>query len=62
MFEVPESDIICVRIDKDVCEGKKPIEFIRAPPTHTENAEGENGTSKVAETSSEQIDKAKTYA
>jgi hypothetical protein len=30
MFEVPESDIISVRIDEDAIEGKKPIEYVRA--------------------------------
>ena len=29
MFEVPESDIIGVRIDEDVIAGKKAIEYVR---------------------------------
>ncbi len=29
MFEVPESDIICVKIDEDVLSGKKTIEYVR---------------------------------
>ena len=30
MFEVPESDIVEVRIDEEVIKGNKPIEFVRA--------------------------------
>jgi len=56
MFEVPESDIICIRIDKDVCEGKKSIEYIKANPSHDKQAEP-----VCAESKQEQADKAKYY-
>lgn len=29
MFEVPNSDIVCVEVDKDVVEGKKEPGYIR---------------------------------
>jgi len=54
MFEVPESDIIRVRVDENVILGKKPIEFIRS--TDTKSAE-----STESDVDSEQ-NKAKTYA
>ena len=31
MFEVPESDIIGVKVDHEVILGKKPVEYVRAP-------------------------------
>lgn len=55
MFEVPESDIECVRIDENVILGKKPLEYIRKSE--------ETETDKVSnESLDEQQDKAKTYA
>lgn len=54
MFEVPESDIICVRVDKQVINGTKPIEYIRAIRTNDNN--------DTTEQQQEQADKAKTYA
>ena len=55
MYEVPESDITCVRVDKDVINEKKPIEFIRAP----KKRENDNQTQTNDD---QQVDKAKTYA
>lgn len=55
MFEVPESDIECVKIDEDVILEKKPIEFIRKiEETETDKTSNES--------LDEQEDKAKTYA
>jgi hypothetical protein len=56
MFEVPESDITCVRVDKDVINEKKPIEYVRAP----KKTDNENSTQTVDD--QQQADKAKTYA
>jgi hypothetical protein len=49
MFECPESDIVAVRVDKDMVDGDKPVEYIRRTrPVRDENVDQE--------------DKAKTYA
>lgn len=68
MFEVPESDIICVKIDDQVVLGNKPIEFVRKPAATTkdtkatdkDNQEEDSESEKINE--SEQKSKAKTYA
>ena len=57
MFEVPESDIVSVKIDGDVILGKKPIEFVRKP----KEAESE-GDKTTNENLDIQENKAKTYA
>ena len=45
MFEVPESDIVAIKIDEEVILGNKPIEFIRSPPS-TETTSGESDASR----------------
>ena len=66
MFEVPESDIIRVRVTEDVILGKKPIEFIRS--TTSSNVETSKdsatatGDSNEIDIENEQKSKAKTYA
>lgn len=55
MFEVPESNIVSVRIDEDVILGKKSIEFIRK----SEESEADKASNESLD---EQEDKAKTYA
>ncbi|CAF0749349.1 unnamed protein product [Brachionus calyciflorus] len=58
MFEVPESDIECVRIDEDVILGKKQIEFIRKSK-NVEESEVDKGINDNLDV---QENKAKTYA
>jgi ATP-dependent Clp protease ATP-binding subunit ClpX len=50
MFEVPESDIVCVRIDKEVVEEKKPADYIRstAPSGNLEMAAEANKAKNYA--------------
>uniref|UniRef100_A0A8B9NRD4 Caseinolytic mitochondrial matrix peptidase chaperone subunit n=1 Tax=Apteryx owenii TaxID=8824 RepID=A0A8B9NRD4_APTOW len=43
MFEVPNSDIVCVEVDKDVVEGKKEPGYIRAPPKDSSEEEYDSG-------------------
>ncbi len=65
MFEVPESDIVCVKIDENVILGKKPVEFIRATPTPaatTTNESAEADKNVGENLDGEQQSKAKTYA
>jgi hypothetical protein len=59
MFEVPESDITCVRVDKDVISENKPVEYIRAIKS-SENSE--TTTVNIDTEQQEPVDKAKTYA
>jgi hypothetical protein len=54
MFDVPESDIVCVRIDKEVVEEKKPADYIRS--TSSTNHVIELNVTDI------EVDKAKTYA
>jgi hypothetical protein len=68
MFEVPESDIISVRIDEDVITGKKPIEYVRRAKrdesANKSDAGGEeaNDKSSTSELDTEPKSKAQTYA
>ena len=63
MFEVPESDIIRVRVSKDVILGKKPIEFIRSTETSKNSAAAATTDSNESiEVENELKSKAKTYA
>ena len=66
MFEVPESDIVQVRIDDDVIYGKKPIEFIRSSNKKNEaiDASNENNKSNQSDNlqETEPKSKAQTYA
>jgi hypothetical protein len=65
MFEVPESDIIRVRVSKDVILGKKPIEFIRSTETSKNSAAAAAATTdsnESIEVENELKSKAKTYA
>ena len=69
MFEVPESDIVCVRIDEDVISGKKPIEYVRSKREDSKASKAESSAEedKVASSTGENVDserksKAKTYA
>ena len=39
MFEVPESDIIGVKVDEHVISGEKPVEYIRTTEKKTEDKE-----------------------
>jgi hypothetical protein len=59
MFEVPESDIIGVKVDHEVILGKKPVEYVRAPKVE-EVKEQNNEDSIESELNDE--GKAKTYA
>jgi len=59
MFEVPESDIICVKIDEDVIMGKKPIEYVRSSARTTEDIDSDKINDNL---DAEQESKAKTYA
>nr|XP_005294868.1 ATP-dependent Clp protease ATP-binding subunit clpX-like, mitochondrial isoform X1 [Chrysemys picta bellii] len=43
MFEVPNSDIVCVEVDKEVVEGKKEPGYIRAPTKDTSEEEYDSG-------------------
>ncbi|XP_078539217.1 ATP-dependent clpX-like chaperone, mitochondrial isoform X2 [Lissotriton helveticus] len=43
MFEVPNSDIVCVEVDREVVEGKKEPRFIRAPAKETSEEEYDSG-------------------
>ncbi|KAM6302252.1 ATP-dependent clpX-like chaperone, mitochondrial isoform 2-T2 [Podargus strigoides] len=43
MFEVPNSDIVYVEVDKDVVEGKKEPEYIRAPTKDSSEEEYDSG-------------------
>ncbi|XP_069481189.1 ATP-dependent Clp protease ATP-binding subunit clpX-like, mitochondrial isoform X2 [Ambystoma mexicanum] len=43
MFEVPNSDIVCVEVDREVVEGKKEPRFIRAPAEETPAEEYDSG-------------------
>ncbi len=56
MFEVPESDIIAVKVDGDVILGKKGAEYIRKEAVKEEKIQEE-----ILETEAEDK-KAKTYA
>jgi hypothetical protein len=70
MFEVPESDIISVRIDEDVITGKKPIEYVRSKRADTpadksaDDSGDESSTDKSANDADggERKSKAQTYA
>ena len=64
MFEVPESDIIRVRVSEDVILGKKPIEFIRSTNTETSknSAAATTDSNESIEVENELKSKAKTYA
>ena len=73
MFEVPESDITCVKIDDEVVLGKKSVEFVRKSAATTKSsgdsksdASSESGSGEFADSekseSDEQKSKAKTYA
>jgi hypothetical protein len=65
MFEVPESDIIRVRVSEDVILGKKPIEFIRSTNTETSKnsaAATTTDSNESIEVENELKSKAKTYA
>lgn len=68
MFEVPESDIVCVKIDDQVVLGQKPIEFVRKPASDnesapsTDSAQEEYSDAEKINESDEQKSKAKTYA
>jgi ATP-dependent protease Clp ATPase subunit len=59
MFEVPESDIVCVKIDEDVILGKKPIEYVRSSARTHEDIESDKISDNL---DAEQESKAKTYA
>ncbi|GAB1294354.1 ATP-dependent Clp protease ATP-binding subunit clpX-like, mitochondrial [Apodemus speciosus] len=43
MFEVPNSDIVCVEVDKEVVEGKKEPGYIRAPSKESSEEEYDSG-------------------
>ncbi|KAM4829221.1 ATP-dependent clpX-like chaperone, mitochondrial [Thomomys bottae] len=43
MFEVPNSDIVCVEVDKDVVEGKKEPGYIRTPAKESPEEEYDSG-------------------
>lgn len=43
MFEVPNSDIVCVEVDKEVVEGKKDPGYIRAPSKESSEEEYDSG-------------------
>uniref|UniRef100_A0A4W3JV78 Caseinolytic mitochondrial matrix peptidase chaperone subunit Xa n=1 Tax=Callorhinchus milii TaxID=7868 RepID=A0A4W3JV78_CALMI len=43
MFEVPNSDIVAVEVEKDVVEGKKPPAYIRTPPKEAAEEEYDSG-------------------
>ncbi|XP_067827529.1 caseinolytic mitochondrial matrix peptidase chaperone subunit Xa isoform X2 [Heptranchias perlo] len=43
MFEVPNSDIVAVEVDKDIVDGKKPPGYIRAPPKESVEEEYDSG-------------------
>ncbi|XP_028023153.1 ATP-dependent Clp protease ATP-binding subunit clpX-like, mitochondrial isoform X3 [Balaenoptera acutorostrata] len=43
MFEVPNSDIVCVEVDKEVVEGKKEPGYIRAPTKESSEEEYDSG-------------------
>uniref|UniRef100_G1RQ25 Caseinolytic mitochondrial matrix peptidase chaperone subunit X n=1 Tax=Nomascus leucogenys TaxID=61853 RepID=G1RQ25_NOMLE len=43
MFEVPNSDIVCVEVDKEVVEGKKEPGYIRAPTKDSSEEEYDSG-------------------
>ena len=46
MFEVPNSDIVCVEVDKEVLEGKNGTRSIWALTEGSSDAEEEGGLSK----------------
>ena len=62
MFEVPESDIVRVRVDEDVILGKKPIEYIRATVPPDANKSIDSNEAESSSLDGEQKSKAKTYA
>lgn len=71
MFEVPESDITCVKIDGQVVLGQKPIEFVRKQPSSSSESDSSSSGSTTSSGSElneteksdgEQQSKAKTYA
>lgn len=66
MFEVPESDIECVRIDQDIVTGKKPIEYVRksesSKSTTTTTTTTSSTTTEEFTEGGEQKSKAKNYA
>lgn len=67
MFEVPESDIKCVKIDEEVVLGKKPIEYIRKTSQQASSPNDQQNDKNRSESSgdslnSEEKSKAKTYA
>uniref|UniRef100_A0A8C5VVT7 Caseinolytic mitochondrial matrix peptidase chaperone subunit X n=1 Tax=Microcebus murinus TaxID=30608 RepID=A0A8C5VVT7_MICMU len=43
MFEVPNSDIVCVEVDKEVVEGKKEPGYVRAPTKESSEEEYDSG-------------------
>uniref|UniRef100_A0ACB8E4B0 Uncharacterized protein n=1 Tax=Sphaerodactylus townsendi TaxID=933632 RepID=A0ACB8E4B0_9SAUR len=43
MFEVPNSDIVCVEVDNDVVEGKKEPAYIRAATKESSEEEYDSG-------------------
>ncbi|XP_072326699.1 caseinolytic mitochondrial matrix peptidase chaperone subunit Xa isoform X2 [Scyliorhinus torazame] len=43
MFEVPNSDIVAVEVDKDIVDGKKPPAYIRAPSKEPVEEEYDSG-------------------
>ncbi|XP_059808804.1 caseinolytic mitochondrial matrix peptidase chaperone subunit Xa isoform X2 [Hypanus sabinus] len=43
MFEVPNSDIVAVELNKDVVDGKKPPGYMRAPPKETVEEDYDSG-------------------
>ncbi len=55
MFEVPESDIITVKVDEDVILGKKGVEYVRRTVEKEEKGQDES-------LETEEENKAKTYA
>ena len=58
MFEVPESNIVAVKVDHDVILGKKPVEYVRSPKVETKVPSSEEGLEgEVADEG-----KAKNYA
>lgn len=62
MFEVPDSDIVAVRIDEEVLAGKKPIEYVRKPKSESSNTT-ETPAAAVEETTSlDDAERKKTYA
>ncbi len=46
MFEVPESDIIGVKVDEHVISGERPVEYIRSTEKKTEDKEQAEETSE----------------